>query len=195
MFGALHAQTKMTSAEANDLRAMVKEQAKTTQTITSDFTQFKHLDFLSNDIESKGKMAFKTPDMVKWQYTQPFAYSIIFKNQELYINDDGDKSHIDVGGNKTFEQLNQLITSSIRGDMFDDTQFDISYFTKDGKSLVHFLPKDAQFKEFIKAFHLTFNNEGEVQEVKMIEPSGDYTQIILSTRQTNQPLSDADFAH
>ncbi len=185
----------MTSTEADKLRTMVKEQAEKTKAITSDFTQYKHLDFLANDIESKGKMAYKFPDMVKWEYTEPFAYSIIFKNQALYINDDGNKSNMDVSGNKIFEQLNHLITASIRGDMFDDAQFDISYLEKDGKSIVHFLPKNSQLTDFIEAFHLTFNKKGEVEAVKMIEPSGDYTRIVLGNRQTNQPLSDADFVH
>ncbi len=195
MVVALNAQTKLTSSEAEKLRAIVKEQAEKTRTITSDFTQYKHLDFLANDIESKGKMAFKAPDMVKWEYAEPFAYSIIFKDQALYINDDGNKSNMDVGGNKIFEQLNHLITASIQGDMFDDDQFDISYFAKDERSIVHFSPKNSQLRDFIKAFHLTFNKSGEVESVKMIEPSGDYTRIVLGNRQTNQPLSDADFVH
>lgn len=195
LFGstALSAQTKMTPVEANALKTNVKQQAEATETITSDFTQYKHLDFLSDDIESKGKLAFKAPDRVKWEYVEPFAYSIIFKNKTLYINDQGNKSNMDVGGNKIFTQLNQLITASIRGDLFDDDQFAISYFKQEGNSLVQFKPKDAQFAEFIKDFHLTFNTSGEVVEVKMIEPSDDYTLIVFSDRKTNQPLSDADF--
>ena len=42
------------------------------------------------------------------------------------------------------------------------------------------MPKDAQFAEFIKAFHLTFNPAGRSHRVKMIEPSDDYTQIVFS---------------
>lgn len=188
------AQTKMSSGEAEALKTLVRARAAETKTVTSDFTQFKHLDFLSNDIESKGKLAFKAPDLVKWEYIQPFAYTIIFKDQSLYINDDGNKSNLDVGASKLFKQLNGLIASSIRGDMFDDTQFDITYFLKEGKNEVHFMPKDPQFAEFIQRFQITFNQVGEVDEVRMIEPSGDYTHIIFSGRKTNQPLSDADFA-
>jgi len=185
----------MSVSDAITLRTKVKEVAAKTETVRSDFTQYKHIDFLSNDIESSGQLAFKAPDMVKWEYTKPFAYSIVFKNKTLYIDDAGNKSNIDVGSSKIFEQLNELITASIRGDMFDEEQFSISYFTKGGKSLVHFLPKDEQFSEFIQVFHLTFNAKGEVDEVKMIEPSGDYTKIIFANRSLNQPLSDADFAN
>jgi len=191
--GKLNAQTPMADEEATILRKKVKTLADVTKTITSNFTQYKHLDFLADEIESKGKLAFKAPDLVKWEYVKLFAYFILFKEQTLYINDDGNKSNLDVGGSKIFKQLNNLITASIRGDLFDDEQFDISYFKKDGKNVVYFMPKDAQFAEFIQAFHITFNESGEVDEVKMVEPSGDYTQIIFSGRKTNQPLSDADF--
>ncbi len=189
----LSAQTVMSADDSKALKESVRQQADATTTITSNFTQYKHLDFLSDDIESNGQLAFKSPDMVKWEYVEPFSYAIIFRDNTLYINDGGNKSNMDVGGNKIFTQLNQLITASIRGNLFDDDQFDISYFNKDGNSLVHFIPKDAQFAEFIKAFHMTFNPSGEVIEVKMIEPSDDYTQIVFSGRKTNQPLSDADF--
>ncbi len=191
----VNAQSEMSAANANALRSKVKTQAEKTKTISSDFVQYKHLDFLSNDIESNGKLAFKAPDMVKWEYTKPFAYSILFKNQTLYINDNGNKSDMDIGSNKVFKQLNQLITASIRGDMFDEEQFIISYFEQDDNNLVHFFPKDEKFAEFIQAFHITFNSRGEVDQVKMIEPSGDYTLIIFSNRNLNQPLSDADFTN
>lgn len=185
----------MSVTDANALRTKVKEVSAKTTTIISDFTQYKHIGFLSNDIESNGKLAFKAPDMVKWEYINPFAYSVLFKNKTLYINDAGNKSNIDIGSSKIFKQLNELITSSIRGDMFDEERFSISYFMKDGNSLVYFLPKDEQFSEFIRAFHLTFNANGEVDEVKMIEASGDYTLIVFADRSLNQPLSNADFAH
>ncbi len=193
---ALNAQTRsMNEVEAKELKALVKTQADATQTISSDFVQFKHLDFLSNDIESVGKLSFKTPDLVKWEYVKPFAYSVLFKNETLYINNEGDKSNVDIGSNKLFKQLNTLIANSIKGDMFDSNEFDISYFKKDGQSEVHFAPKDADFSEFIKAFHITFNKKGEVAEVKMVEPSGDYTQIIFSNREVNKTLPDAVFDH
>jgi outer membrane lipoprotein carrier protein len=190
---SLAAQYKMGKVEADALRSKVKALSATTETITSDFIQYKHLDFLSNDIESRGKLAFKAPDRVKWEYTKPFTYSVIFKDQTLYIDDNGNKSAMDMASNKIFKQLNQLITASIKGDLFDAEEFTVSYYTKEQKSEVHFDPTDPQFAEFITSFQLTFNNKGEVQEVKMIEPSEDYTLIIFSNRNANQPLSDAVF--
>ncbi len=193
MCSILNAQEKMSIAEANILKGKVKEQANITKTILSDFTQYKHLDFLSNDIITIGKLAFKTPNLVKWEYVEPFKYSILFKNETLYINDEGNKSNVDVGSSKMFKQLNKLIVNSIKGDMFDDNEFNITYYKKGADSEVHFHSKNKEFSKFIKAFHITFNTKGEVIEVKMVEPSEDYTKIVFNNRTINKTLSDAIF--
>ena len=51
MVAAVNAQTKMSSSESATLKAKVKAHATTINTLVSDFTQYKHLDFLSNDIQ------------------------------------------------------------------------------------------------------------------------------------------------
>ncbi len=186
------AQNNMDVSEASALRSKVKSLAETTKTITADFVQYKHLDFLSNDIESKGKLSFKSPDLVKWAYIKPFEYSVLFKDDMLYINNEGNKSNVDIGSNKMFRQLNKLISASVTGDMFNSEEF---YFKTDSNSEVHFSPKDKKFAKYIKEFHIVYNSDAEVSEVKMVEPSNDYTHIIFSNRLTNQNLPDAVFAH
>ena len=78
---AVNAQTKMGSTEAAKLKAKVKAHAASVKTLLSDFAQYKHLDFLSNDIVTTGKLEFKSPNTVKWEYTTPFKYAVLFKNE------------------------------------------------------------------------------------------------------------------
>ena len=193
MMFSVHGQTKMTTAQAETLRTLVKDQAETTKTIKSDFIQSKHLDFLSNDIVTKGQLRFKSPNMVKWAYTEPFEYSVIFKNETLFVDDAGKKSQVDLGSNKMFKQLNQLIIKSVKGDMFDEQEFDIAYYSLPNNSEVHFTPKDSKFSEYISSFHIIFSPKGDVEQVKMLEPSGDYTQIDFKNRVLNSRLDDAIF--
>jgi len=195
MVSALHAQTKMTNAEASLLKEKVKSQAAKTNTISSNFVQYKHLDFLSNDIVTSGNLAFKSPDLVKWEYVKPFVYTVIFKNENLYINDEGKKSDVNLSSSKLFKQLNKLIVNSVKGDMFDEKEFEIAYFKQEVVSEVHFKPTNKKISKYIKAFHIQFNTQGDVVEIKMIEPSDDYTRIVFSNRIINKPLSDAIFAH
>jgi len=191
----VHSQQKMTTVEASVLKEKVKNKAALTETITSDFVQHKHLDFLANDIVTKGDLAFKAPNMVKWSYIDPFAYSVIFKDENLYINDEGQKSDVNLSSSKLFKQLNKLIVNSVKGDMFDAKEFDITYFKTATNSDVHFVPTNKKISKYIKAFHIQFNGKGDVVEIKMIEPSDDYTRIVFSNRILNKTVSDAVFAH
>jgi len=196
-FFALHGQEKtMTTSEITLFKKKVSITSLSTKTIQSDFTQYKHLDFLSNDIETSGNMAFKVPDMVKWHYTKPYNYSVVFNKNKLYINDDGSKSNVDLGNNKLFKKLNELIIDSVKGDMFNDVDFVTTYLKTESLIKVVYVPKDQKITDYIASFELLFDRlKANVQEVKIIESTGDYTQIIFHNRTLNQPLSDAVFAH
>lgn len=191
----VQAQTVLQPSEAEALRTKVKAKAKSTTTISSNFTQYKHLDFLSNDIITKGHLTFKSPNKIKWEYVDPFKYVAIFNDQTLHINDNGNKSDVNIGSSKLFKQLNELIIKSVKGDMFDEEAFYISYFKHDDVIKVHFDIKDQKYLDYLKTFQLTFNAEGDVEEVKMIEPSNDFTRIVFENRVLNKPVSDAFFSH
>jgi len=186
----------MSKSEIQTFKENVKASAKSTTTIKSDFTQYKHLDILSNDIETNGHMVFKSPNLVKWQYTKPFSYSVIFKEDQLLINDDGTKSNVDIGSSKLFKNLNELIISSIKGDMFIENDFNISYLKSNTYYKATFIPKEKAISNYIAQFELLFDKtNAQVFEVKMIEPSQDYTRIVFKNRVLNTPVSNAVFTH
>lgn len=189
-------ETAMSTSEITAFKNMVDAISKTTTTIKSDFIQYKHLDFLDNDIKTSGKLAFKVPGLVKWEYTQPYQYSVIFKEDRLLINDGGTKSQVDIGSSKLFKKLNELIVKSVKGAMFDEGEFTISYFKTSKANKAIFKPKDKKIAEYIASFELLFDKtNGNVVEVKMIEPSGDFTQIVFINRTLNSTISDAVFSN
>ncbi|RPD98866.1 outer membrane lipoprotein carrier protein LolA [Aureibaculum marinum] len=184
----------MTPKEITDLKKNVKIVAQKTTTINSDFDQFKHMEFLSDAIKTSGKMKFKAPKLVKWSYTKPFQYSVVFKEGNLLINNEGKKSDVNIGSNQLFQQLNQLIVKSISGDMFDETEFTMNFIKTTENYIVTFNSKDAELKKYIKQFILYFDKENyTVMEVKMVEPSDDYTHIIFKNRIENQTIKDEVF--
>lgn len=186
----------MTKTEFETLRIGVTEKSKKTTTIESDFVQLKHLDFLSKDIESSGKLFFKSPNSIKWEYQKPYKYSATFTDNQLFIDDDGAKNSIDLGANKSFRALNDLIVKSIRGDLFDYNVFEINYYKNLKNYIVVFTPKDVSIKSFITEVEITFDKKTfNVIKVKMIESLEDYTLIEFSNQQYNNPISDAVFAH
>ena len=114
---SLAQETKMSAAEISTFRAVVEKESKNIKSLKTDFIQYKHMDFLSKDIETSGEMYFKSPNWLNWKYTKPYKYSIVFKNNKVYINDQGNKSTMDAGNSKIFEKINKMIIGSVSGNI------------------------------------------------------------------------------
>lgn len=187
---------KMTAAEIAVFKQAIEKESTTIKSIKTDFIQYKHLDFLSKDIETSGKMAFKAPNLLNWQYTKPYQYSIVFKNNKVYINDQGNKSTIDAGSSKMFEKINKMIVGSISGNMFDDKEFTISYFKTKDFCITKLVPKAKDIQKYIKQIDLYFPiNEVTASQVKLIEPSGDYTKIVFKNKVLNAKIDESAFSN
>ena len=187
---------KMTVSEVSAFKQNVDAVSKKTRTLSTDFVQYKHLDFLAKDIETSGKMNFKAPDALQWQYKKPYNYSIVFKNGKILVNDEGKKSSFDMGNSKIFAKINKLIVGSVSGNLFDDKEFDISYFKGKNQNVTKLIPKDAALRKYIKQIELTFDTDDfMVVEVRLMESSEDFTRIVMKNKVINAKIDDAIFTN
>ncbi|MBD3582174.1 LolA family protein [Flavobacterium selenitireducens] len=190
------AQQAMSASEIADFKKKVNAASATIKTMTTDFVQYKHMDFLAKDVETSGKMAFKEPNSLAWQYKKPYNYSIVFKSGKIFINDEGKKSQMDAKSNKTFSKINKLIVGSVSGQMFDDKEFAISYYKSAGFDIARFVPKDASLKKYIKQVELSFDKkEGTVEQVRLLESETDYTKIVFKNKILNAKVDDSAFSN
>jgi len=190
------AQDVMTASEVSAFKQSVNAASAKIKTMTTDFIQFKHMDFLAKDVETSGKMAFREPNSLAWQYKKPYNYSIIFKSGKILINDEGKKSQMDAKSNKTFSKINKLIVASVSGQMFDDKEFAISYFKSRDFNIARFIPKDASLKKYIRQVELSFDKkEGTVEQVRLLESETDYTKIVFKNKVLNAKVDDSAFSN
>ena len=186
--------TAMSGAEAKAFVAKVSSETKGIKTLQADFTQSKKMDFLDKSIVTHGKMSLKTPNMLAWKYTKPYQYSIVFKDNKIFINDQGKKSSVDAKS-KTFEKINKLIVGSSNGQMFNDPEFSVSYMKSANFNIAKFTPKSAQLLKYIKQIELYFpKNESTVSQVNMTEASGDTTNILFKNTKVNAPVAASEFS-
>lgn len=195
-FSSLAQEQKLSTAEIASFKKEVMQQSEKIKSLKTDFIQYKHLSFLSREIETSGKMVFQVPDLLNWRYTQPYQYSIVFKNGKIHINDQGNKSSFDASSNKMFEKINKLIVGSVSGNMFDDNEFSISYYKNKTHYIAKFVPKSKELNKVIEEVELYFPfDKMMVSEVKLNESSGDYTKIIFKNQQLNAKISPSDFTN
>lgn len=169
--------------------------AAETNSLQSDFVQIKHLAVLSEDIESNGKLSYKASNKLRWEYTSPLEYLIILKDGKVSIKDEGKVSSYDLSGNKTFQKINEMMIGSIQGDLLVN-EADYSYDFQENSTtyLVVMSPKQEKVKEFMKSINIYFSKKDySVEQVKMLEQSGDYTLMKFKNKKTNASISDKTF--
>jgi outer membrane lipoprotein carrier protein len=132
--------------------------------------------------------------VLKWEYRNPYNYKILFKDDQLIINDDGDKSVTDLKSNKLFEKLVSLISGSINGRLLEDKKnYDVSYFKTTNLISAVIVPKDESIREMFNQIVLLYDRNFIVISVRLVEASGDYTEIDFKSIRINLPINPAIF--
>lgn len=189
------AQSFKTMKDSKDFQNKLHTIAAETTSLQSDFVQIKHLDVLSEDIESNGLLIYKADNKLRWEYTTPLEYLIILKDGKVSIKDEGKVSSYDLSGNKTFQKINEMMIGSIQGDLLVN-EADYAYEFKENSTsyLVIMYPKEKKVQEFMKSINIYFSKKDySVEQVKMLEQSGDYTLMKFKNKKTNANISDKVF--
>ncbi|CAM4189547.1 LolA family protein [Gillisia limnaea] len=187
-------QTPISASAVKDFRENVERQADEIQTMSGDFLQVKYMRMMQAEAVSSGKLYFKSPDILKWEYYKPYNYKILFKDAQLHINDEGEKSVTNLGANKLFEKLFSLISGSMNGKLLADTKnFDFTYVRVNNDKMVVLIPRDPSLRQMFAQIVLIFNSKNLVNSVKLVEDSGDFTEIYFKNVQINKPIDPSIF--
>ncbi len=163
-------------------------------TITCDFTQKKHLEYLSAVIESTGKFWFEKPGRLRWEYMEPFKYIVLIDNGVFTVVDDEKTSHFDLKKNAAFRELNDIISSSVDGTLIESDKFTVDILENKAYYLVQLDPRQAQMKDILNKIELYFSKvDLNVEKTRMIETAEDYTEIIFQNRQYNVSVAEEVF--
>ncbi|MFT5648090.1 MAG: outer membrane lipoprotein-sorting protein [Aureispira sp.] len=189
------AQSFKTMKDSKDFQDKLHTIAAKTTSLQSNFVQIKHLDVLSEDIESNGILIYKADNKLRWEYTTPLEYLIILKDGKVSIKDEGKVSSYDLSGNKTFQKINEMMIGSIQGDLLvNEADYDYEFKENSTNYLVVMYPKEKKVQEFMKSINIYFSKKDySVEQVKMLEQSGDYTLMKFKNKKTNANISDKVF--
>lgn len=196
-FFAVYAQEKgfKPVQDVSKTKAVLAKLSENTKSVQSKFVQEKRLSFLSENIISKGEFYFKSPNQLRWEYSEPFNYIIVFNNKNIYIKDDEKLSTFDTESNKMFSEINNMMIGTIQGNLFTDSdRFDVKYFENASQYLLELDPKLPEMKSMLKTIKIYIDKSDiSVAKIKMIESSDDYTSIDFTERKLNQPIDDDKF--
>jgi len=190
------AQQPLPASEIAALKEKTAASAKNLKSLESNFTQTKQLSYLEKAPTSSGKLYFSHPKKIRWEYTSPTAYTVIFNNDKMYTrNEAGKTSQSDLSANKRFNALNDLLTETAQeGNFFDENRFTISYFKNGQGYAAVLIPKEKALNRYIKQIELTIDETSFlVKQVKIVDPTSDYMQLDFTNQRKNAPIPEDKF--
>jgi len=173
--------------------AATSEQMKTLQT---DFVQRKTISILADKLLSEGKLSFKQPNKLSWEYTRPYQYRFVLNGDRIMVSSETNTNIINVSGNSVWSEISKIIMSSVNGSgIFDDNRFTATYNVGTHDYQVVLTPRQREMRQMFSSITLTFNrNDYSVNTVEIKEASGDTTHITMRNNRINAELSDEIFA-
>ncbi len=187
------AQTALNNTE--EWTRKISEKTTKIKNLKAEFQQSKVLSFLENPIKSTGTFWFEQENNIRWEYQTPYPYLIVMKNGMLTITDEGQETTTDLSSNVMFEQLSSLIAGSIQGSLLnEDDAYRKEFFQDENSVIVRFNPLSEQLLSYLKYIEIHFNKETlQVDELMMMEPGEDYTQIQFVNSKINTEFAEDVF--
>jgi len=195
-FGKLSAQPKGFKSVSNlsQFQQNLAHSTSTLQSLTTDFTQTKHLSLLSDKIVSYGKFYYRKEDKVRIEYTRPFQYLLVMNGGQILVRDEQKSSHINTRTSKIMQSVNRIMIDCMRGSVFSNPDFKVSAYENASVYLLNLVPANETMKKMFSGIEVYLNKTSlDVNKLSMKEPGGDFTDMDFSKSQHNLVLNDALF--
>lgn len=175
---ALGAQTK---TGASGIIDAIARSCGSMESLECNFIQTRHSKMLSEDIKSEGRMSYKRPDVLLWEYTSPKRHSFAMKGAKVTMKNAEGAEVADSGSKKAFREIARLMTGSLTGEMLADGRgFSADAAEKGGEWVVTLTPVRKDLQQMLSSMTMYYDTQiKSVVKVELMERSGDYTTIVF----------------
>ncbi|MBI9080490.1 MAG: outer membrane lipoprotein carrier protein LolA [Pseudodesulfovibrio sp.] len=193
----LMAWANQSSMEPNkQLLVELQLKAKQIQSISSHFSQEKHLEMFDEVLVSKGRFAFQKPASLRWEYLEPFRAGFL-------LNDGTGKEWDEASDNeRNFTLESSPAMSMVASQIMAWTTFDIEWLesrytiqlTDTTPVTLELCPRGDAAKEFLKYLTVTFSADNRtISLLELHETDGDFTRISFDNPRINDILAEKTF--
>ena len=184
-----------TKEQTDEIVSKITMSSESMTTLQGDFTQVKELSFMDDKVTSEGKMYYKKPNKIRWEYTKPIQYIFSMDGKTLQTTS-GDKTNkMPVKSSKIFTEISHVMIGSISGSgLVDSPDFDARFFVGKDDYKVVLTPKKKEIKDLFSSVVIYIaKKDSLIYTVETVEKSGDKTTITLKNVQVNGVIVDETF--
>jgi len=169
--------------------ARISSESKNLQTISSDFTQERHLAVLKDPLLSSGRFGYKKPDSLYWEITKPVpsGFAIIGGKAIRWMNNQRHSQSFDLEKEPVINMIVEQIFAWTRADFpWLEKRYTITVSDETPNEL-RLVPLSSQEKKHISHLMVRFSkNWSQLDSVEIHEKGGDFTRIIFVNTIVNQ---------
>lgn len=172
---------------------LIKQNAKDIQSIEADFVQEKHMTILITPLISEGKLYFKCPQSLRWEYTRPIKSLLVMNNEEIkrYVRSSEGMVEDGSAALQAMQVFLKEIVSWIQGDFEKNPNFTAEL---QPGGIIYLRPKDPAMTHFIEKIALKLTDTpGIIESATIYETPTTYTLIKFNNTKINEKIDDAVF--
>lgn len=182
-------------AYAADPIDTLRRQAENLVSVSSDFVQETNIPMFAQPMRSKGRFAFRRPDALVWEYTDPMREGFVLRGDTGFRWDDGRASRVPFSADK--DPVAAIIARQLVAWITFDTnriggEYRIETISRQPLCL-KMTPLREDVRGVIDHISITFTPEGPASLVELRERQGGRTTITFSNTVVNGPLDDREF--
>ena len=188
------------AAQPADLQAFMAALGKKTsdfQSLKTDFTQEKRMAMFKQKMVMKGRIFLQKPSKIAWHVDFPLRYSVLITDKLIrqWDEDTNKVQEISLAKNPIFQNVLGQMNVWFSGDYGSMLESNSIRIVKREPLVIEFVPKENNIaRKVIKSITVTFRPDQKyLQQIRILENSGDVTTILFSNTQLNPVLNNGNF--
>lgn len=192
---AVQAQAMKKLVNLQEFESKLAKEAQTVQSIESDFTQVKYLDVFDEKVTSKGKFLYQKSNKIRMEYLSPMNYLIVINGSKLKVISDGKKSIMNLSSNKMMNQMQDMLTACMVGDLSKmSSSYQLTYFEDARYYLVKIKPVNKAIQAYITAIDIYLDKRDmSVYKLRLSETAANYTEYEFYNKKFNSLKNEEKF--
>ena len=185
-----------TEAQKKEIVDKIMQASNAMKTMRCDFVQEKELSFMNEKVIQEGKMSYKQPDKLRWEYTKPITYVFAMDGKNIFMDSGANQSRVPARSSKLFNEISKIIIGGVSGvGLVNSPDFTSQFSVGATTYRVTLTPLKKEVQDLFASIQLYVNKtDSRINEVELIEKGGDKTLIRLKNMQTNVTVNDEIFS-
>jgi hypothetical protein len=174
----------------------IRVAARGVRTVRADFVQTRTVRILSRPIVSRGRLAYRRPDDLRWEYNSPIKSVLLLRagSVERYIGRDEGFVRDSSAKLDAMAAVVREINLWLGGDFSASKTFRPALAHADRTTKVKLVPIDPSMRSIISGIDLVLGKTaGTVESISIDEGTEGTTRIDFQDARINEGVTDADF--